>query len=409
MDARERVLIIDDDGDLRAALAEYLRGMGLDVLEAADGESGLEAVRAHAPALVLLDLTMPGMDGYVVCRAIRAMPGAERTAVVVITGLAGTDLALRAFDSGAVDFITKPFHLQEVRARVRTHLEARRRGVALEEKGLSLEKAFSEAAAMNRSLLTLNDKLRKSEALKDRFLSLMRNEINNPLNDIIGLADRILDPALDPARGRELARLVRMEATRLDFQIRNVFCAAELEAGQARPTVSRVDVASVARDVADSCSRAAGSQHPEVRVSAEEAHFDTDGGMVHLILADLVANAALRSGPAGQVEVSVAVTGGQLRIRVADSGPALEEQARQDLFRGFGGGDGSGLAAPGLGLILPVVKALADLLDGSVSAENLPGGGAAFEVRLPPGTFLDHMDAESMDGNLLIFDDPQAF
>ncbi|HLO68173.1 MAG TPA: hybrid sensor histidine kinase/response regulator, partial [Holophaga sp.] len=397
------------DAFLRASLGDYLRDAGFQVAEACDGASGLEQVRADPPDLVLLDINMPGMDGFEVCRALRVMTGPEPLPVIVAASLSSMDKVLEAFKSGAVDCLLKPYHFQEAEARVRTHLDLRRKSVRLKEKGEALEKAFFEAAAMTRNLLAVNEKLRRSEEAQSRFLALMRNEIYNPLNDILTLADRIADPSVEPARARSLAALVRMEATFLDFQIRNVFWAAELEAGRARPTITRVDVDSVARDVADSYLKAGGGQGAALTLAAEAGTFPTDGGKLHMILANLMANATARAGHGGLVALSLRVEGERLRVRVEDNGPPLGEEDLREAFKGSLILEGPRGGPRSLALVLPVVRGLVDLLQGGVRVENLPGGGAAFEVHLPPATAEDRLEAEERDGNLIIFDDPQAF
>lgn len=409
MESMDKILIIEDDAFLRASLGDFLRDAGFQVAEACDGPSGLAQVQSDPPDLVLLDINMPGMDGFEVCRALRVTTGPEPIPVIVAASLSSKDKVLEAFKSGAVDCLLKPYHFQEAEARVRTHLDLRRKTIRLREKGEALEKAFHEAAAMTRNLLTVNEKLRRSEEAQGRFLALMRNEIYNPLNDILGLADRIADPATDPERSRALAGLVRMEATFLDFQIRNVFSAAELEAGRAEPAISRVDVDSVARDVADSYLKALGGRGSALSVAVEAGMFPTDGGKLHLILSNLLANATLRAGASGRVAMTVRVEGEHLLLRLEDEGPAMGEREIEEAFKGALTVEPPRGGPRSLALVLPVTRALVDLLQGTLRVENLPGRGAAFEVRLPPATAEDRLEAEERDGNMIIFDDPQAF
>ena len=411
MDKGDLILIIDDDGDLRATLREFLEEMGLRVIEAADGAEGLAAVARERPALALLDITMPGMSGFEACEGIRALPEAAHTAVIVMTGLQGTKEKLRAFHAGAVDYVTKPLHLEDVAVRVNTHLRLRAKSLELLESRDAVETAFQAAAAMNRNLLSLNDKLRHSEEVKSRFLALMRNEINNPLSDIMGLADRILDPAMPPAKVRDFATLIKDDAFHLDCQLRNVFSAAELEAGEVTPSVVRVDVGSVARDVLDSFAASARAKGVELVLDLGEgpAAFPTDGDKLHQILGNLLGNAVQFSHPTGRVDLRIACGEEELVLEVADQGPGINAAEMEKLFEPFRSGQEPGLFQRGQGLGLTVVKALVEVMGGGVAVKSEPGTGTCFTIRLPRFHTLDRVEAEGLDGNLIIFDEPQEF
>jgi signal transduction histidine kinase len=407
----ELVLIIDDEELLRGILRCCLEELGLRVQEAEDGPSGVACARREMPDLVLLDIMMPGMNGYETCRAIHALEGAEGLPVIVMTGHVGGEHQQRAFQSGAVDYLTKPLSIGDVKVRVMTHLGLRRKSLALAESNACLAKAFDEAAAMNRNLLHLNGKLRRSEAVKSRFLALMRNEIYNPLNDIQGLAGRILDESLPPAKARELAALIRNESFLLDLQIRNVLCAADLEAGEVRPTISRVNFGSVARDILESFGPFARDKGLDLilEVTGAGPDFPTDSGKLHQILCNLVANAVKCSPQGGRVRLALGAGEMELTLRVEDQGPGLSAEARRALFVPFHGSEEDARFHQGPGLGLPVVKSLIDILEGALSLDSEEGRGSRFTITLPRIASLEQMEAEAMDGNLLFFDDPQEF
>ncbi|NTV76095.1 MAG: HAMP domain-containing histidine kinase [Holophaga sp.] len=262
---------------------------------------------------------------------------------------------------------------------------------------------------MNRNLLALNEKLQHSEAVKTRFLALMRNEINNPLGSIMGLADSIADPALSPAKARQLALLVKDEAFHLDCQIRNVFAAAEVEAGEASPFISRVDVGSVVRDVVASFEPKARERGLGLTVGLQdlEADWPTDADMLHHILANLVAN-AVQHGE-GALGVRAAETEAGLVLEVQDGGPGISGEGMKAIFEPFRNKGGSFKVARGQGLGLVVVRALVDILDDRFHVDSEPGRGSLFRVVLPRALSLADPEASAQDDNILIFDEPQAF
>src|SRR5580704_11845884 len=117
---RDRILIVDDESSARAALELLLKREGFDVKSATDGESALAECAAFRPDLILLDIVMPGMDGFEVCRRIKATPEGRLTPVVLITGLSDTEDRIRGINAGADDFLSKPIDINELLARSRS-------------------------------------------------------------------------------------------------------------------------------------------------------------------------------------------------------------------------------------------------------------------------------------------------
>ena len=140
-----RALVIEDDARTAGWLKLYLEREGLDVDVALDGALGLERLRAHPPQLVLLDLMLPGLDGFAVCRAIRAESDVP---IIVITARAGEEDRLRGFDLGADDYVTKPFSPREVMARVRAVMRRAGGGGNAADAALTLGAMTLDAAGL---------------------------------------------------------------------------------------------------------------------------------------------------------------------------------------------------------------------------------------------------------------------
>ena len=250
MNSQEKVLVIDDEVLIRDVLRSSLEGMGLVAVEAEDGKQGLKKCLELQPDLVLLDVSMPGMSGFETCRAIKSHPDITDIPVLFLTGRGGHQDLMEGFASGAVDFIIKPFHINEIRARIQAHLQIRRQRREIEQSHAKLEGALAEIKQDHLLLLEVNEKLRTSEAVQSHFLAHVRNEINDPLSSILGLADQIGDPRLSIEQCKDAAIRIKEEAFQLDFQLRNIFCAAALEAGEATPYLTQVDVESVLMELA---------------------------------------------------------------------------------------------------------------------------------------------------------------
>ena len=187
-----RVLVVDDDPDLRRLLAAMISALGLEVETAVDGPSALAAAAARVPDAVMLDISMPGMDGLQVCRRLRAAKETAGVPVLLVTADAGLATRLAGFDAGADDYVTKPFEPRELSARLRAHLELTAARIRLAQ----LEGALATIRAVS-------------------------HEFNNPLQAVVGALDLIENapPALDASealgiasenveRLRELARRI---------------------------------------------------------------------------------------------------------------------------------------------------------------------------------------------------------
>jgi len=270
-------------------------------------------------------------------------------------------------------------------------------------------RALNDLQALTGKLEATNRRLQESEALKSHFLSNIRNEINNPLASIIGLARQLAVAAADAGATAAVAGLIYAEAFHLDFQMQNIFAAAELEAGEALPEVARIDVALIVGGVLDSLRHQAEAKGVCVDCRGEVTlPFVTDAGKLSLVLSNLVANAIEFTPPGGEVEVAYGIDGEGLQVAVRDSGPGIAEEMREAIFDRFRQLDaGSTKNHRGHGLGLSVVGALVQLLGGSIRPEQSSGGGALFVLSLPAAA--EEADVLAPEGNLFLFDQVEIF
>lgn len=271
-------------------------------------------------------------------------------------------------------------------------------------------KSLNDLSVVNRKLVEMNHKLEASEALKSNFLSNIRNEINNPLNAIIGLASQLSSIVKKPDVS-ELVTMIFTEAFRLDFQLRNIFIAAELEAGESMPAIEHVDVTSVVQGVLENFRAQAADKQVAVCLSVagaesgEPLYFPTDSQKLQVIVANLVANAIEFSGPDSEVIVVLDQADDNLRIQVQDMGIGIAEADLKRIFDRFVQLDtGPTRAHLGHGLGLSVVKSLIDLLQGEVQVSSTPGQGSLFTVILPSADYGAEGMTFAEGGNLFLFE-----
>jgi signal transduction histidine kinase len=272
-------------------------------------------------------------------------------------------------------------------------------------------KAFSDLRVVNRKLLEMNNRLEQSEALRSNFLSNIRNEINNPLNAIIGLGGQMVLLAESSQDVSALASMICSEAANLDFQLRNIFIAADLEAGEVDPHIARFDAIAVVSDVVESFCHSAAKKSVSIKLEQPKSMapllFVSDAEKLQTIVSNFIANAMEFSHAGGDVDVSLSIDGkGWLLVAVRDYGMGIAEEDHKRIFDRFIQVEmGTTRSHPGHGLGLSIARALADLLLGTITVQSAPGEGALFTVALPPAEITED-EILFVDGcDLFVFDE----
>ena len=257
-----------------------------------------------------------------------------------------------------------------------------------------LRTRFEQNRKLMGELKEVNKKLEESEVLKSQFLSNIRNEINNPFAAIMGLSQNILHMDKDESeKTREAAFLIFKEAFKLDYQLKNIFAAAELEAGELVPESHEVNLHALLKELVEKLQHKADEKEVRLKLTFEVEPvedtrqtfiFRTDSHMLSLILSNLVGNAIEFSAPGSLVWLSIIRLGEGVSISVKDSGIGIPPEKISAIFDRFAQLDhGMTKQFQGHGLGLSVAKALAELLNARITVGSTPKAGSTFTLFLP--------------------------
>ena len=358
------ILIVDDKEENLAALVATL-GDDYDVSVATDGASALEVVKVISPDLILLDVVMPDMDGFEVCSSLKSKSVTSAIPVLFLTSLTDSAAKTRGFAAGAVDYITKPFDISEVRARVHTHLSIY---------FMRLELARQKETAM------------ENARMKAEFLATMSHEIRTPLNGILGMAQLLMDTSLTPQQLR-FAQIIADSGNSLLTIVNDILDNSKLEAGK----VELESIIFEPRKLLDSVQMLMAERVVEkgLRLYIEVADsvpqkLSGDPTRIRQILLNFLGN-AIKFTSRGFIHISmVSDMEGKLYFSVADTGIGIRKEDRKKLFAEFSQVDSSiSRKYGGTGLGLVISRRLVALMQGRIGVRSESGRGSEFWFEIP--------------------------
>ncbi len=266
--------------------------------------------------------------------------------------------------------------------------------------------------SLNADFQALSKRLKDSEALKSHFISNITNEIVNPFTSILGLSKSILSvEKQDWKKVVSMVALIHNEAFNLDFQLKNIFTAAKIEAGEIQPNISKVNVRTLVQGVVDSFSVVARKMGIEIEFDykiefgfGKNFYYKTDSEKVKQILSNILNNAIKYSYKDSKVIVSLWVEDDLLYLSVQDFGTGISEKNQNIIFERFKRLDtGINSINQGHGLGLSITKALLDVLNGTIDIKSLKGEGSTFTICLPESSVV--VEGFSGEGDDVFFDD----
>ncbi len=383
------ILIIDDNPTNLSVLVDYLEDCGFEIMVARDGEIGLKRAKIANPDLILLDVMMPGIDGFETCQRLKADDETAGMPVIFMTALDSTEDKLKGFEVGGVDYVTKPIQHQEVLARVTTHLRIRDLTLNLNTKVAELTQTRSE--------LVQSEKM----ASLGRLVAGFAHELNTPIGVAVGttstlqkqsqLINQLLeqeevdeDELVSALETIDEAAELAMSNLRRAAGLINSFKRTAID--QTSEDIRQFEVKSTIEDVINMLHNQFKRTHIEIQIDcAEDLILYSMPGAVEQILTNLLMNSLIHGFEEGKnsgfIRIAVHLEEKRLHIDYSDTGKGITAEAIEQIFEPFfttyraHGGSGLGLYI--------CYNLITNQLKGSLNCESTPGKGVLFKMAFP--------------------------
>jgi two-component system, sensor histidine kinase and response regulator len=352
------ILIVDDTPENLKVLSNILHAKGYNISISTSGKSALESVNTEIPDLILLDIQMPGMDGYETIKALK-QTNARDIPVIFLTVFAEADRIVQAFELGAVDYITKPFNIPELTARVATHLEIK----------MAREK-----------LIELN-------ATKEKLFSIISHDLKNSLGSVLNFSDLLMGKLDDLPMDKihEFVGLIQKSSKNTFELLENLLDWSRLQTGKFTRKIDKYDLKAEIQNICMLYNDMASEKNITLQNNiTSELFICCDIEMTKTVLRNLVSNAIKFTHPKGIISLNSRESISHIEIHITDNGVGIDPGNISRLFSvennistpGTGGEKGTGL-----GLML--CKELIEKQGGKIWVESELEKGSTFKFALP--------------------------
>lgn len=382
----ETLLIIDDMPDNVLVLLDFLNKSGYQVLVSQEGEEGIQRAEYAHPDLILLDVMMPGLNGFEVCKILKSKETTKDIPVIFMTALIDTIDKVKGFEMGAADYITKPIQYEEVLARVSTHLKIHKQKQELKEKNFMLQREIHFREEIQLSLEQANKTLKQRNLELDAFAHTVAQDLKKPLAAMMSVTELLLSSCATTTKttnGLEKLHWLVQAEEKMD-KIINELLLLHGVSSKAKIETHLIDMKEVL-------------QHAMQRVNKLLRDYDGKIDILTTLPSNTLGYApwveevwvnyltnAIKYGarpPIIKVGATELPTTHMVKFWVHDNGPGLSEEAQSHLFMPFTHLPKERIRGHGLGL--SIVKQIIEKLEGQVGIESEIGQGSTFYFSLP--------------------------
>lgn len=358
-----RILVIDDTLQNRLLAEAQLEAEGYVVTLAESGADGLAAFAREPFELVLLDVMMPGIDGFETCRRLRALPGGADIPVLFLTASHESAIHERAIESGGDDFLRKPIERTELLLRVRSLIRITRLQVAIRKE---------------------RDALIRLQGQKDLLTALLVHDLKNPLSSVLANTQFVFDNPEDEDRQGALADVLSAGEA-IHQMVMNLLDIGRAEDGALVPSIDDVDVAALFAELRSYSRRRLALRRQELRVTDAARlprSIRADASLLSRVLQNLLDNSMKYTPAGGTVSLEAETVDRAVRISVRDTGPGIPVNQRAQIFEKYGQVEGrTARDSRGLGLVF--CRLAAEAHGGKIWVEESHPRGSVFIVEIP--------------------------
>lgn len=373
----ETVLIVDDSPENLLLLSRYLHQSGYRILTAEDGPSALIQARGAKPDLVLLDVMMPGLDGFATCRSLKQDAATQNIPVIFLTALTDTESKLEGFQAGGVDYVPKPFERREVLARIQTHLELRR----LQKR---LEAQIAEQEQLQEALRQYTTSLEERNNDLKAFAHTVAHDLKNPLGSLVGIAE-ILEKDYAGFSHQAVEDLLS-SIVRSGRKANNIVEELLILAGvhDQRIKAGPIKMGDIVHEAQYRLIDMIDATQAEIFVPNEWPVALGYAPWIEEVWVNYLSNGIKYGGQPPQLKLGATLQSKKIvRFWIKDNGTGLEPEEQAKLFMPFQRLDKVRIEGHGLGL--SIVRRIVEKLGGEVGVESagIPGQGSVFFFTLP--------------------------
>lgn len=359
------ILIVDDIPKNLQLLGSTLRDQGYKIAAVSKSEQVLDSARKYQPDLILLDVMMPGKNGFEVCEDLKEDPELNHIPVIFLTAKVEQESIIKGLSLGGADYVTKPFNNQELLARVDTHISLKQSKDQLKEQ---------------------NQKLEELSLMKDRIYSVIGHDLRGPVNGISGVINMLLNDLenTDPQKLKRFLTLINESSTNLWNLLTDLLSWARVQSKELKVNRSNFYLLRAIEDDAKAMKLIADKKAIKIRIHPEEDfEINADKSFIRTIIRNFLSNALKFSDKNGStIDINIEFNE-NLKISVKDHGIGMSEQVKERLFKMEHPKDESSMNINGAGFGLLLCNELAKLHGGSISVDSKEGSGSTFTLMIP--------------------------